>query len=100
MGDLDQQGRSGLYESLAKIIEGDDSALFVAQAFNALVGLAEVYLRQDNGTNALVVPHRYGYLQSLVVLEGFRQHGLGKRLVEAAQGWAREKGATEMQLSV
>jgi len=44
---LETYKHSDLYKALAKIIEGVDSDIFVAQVEDQLIGLAEVYLRQD-----------------------------------------------------
>lgn len=37
-----------------------------------------------------------GYLEGWFVDESFRQSGVGRRLVEAAENWARDKGCQEM----
>jgi GNAT superfamily N-acetyltransferase len=75
----------------------DDAALLVAIAGGQLVGLAEVYARQDEPDPARVA-YKYGYLQSLMVREDFRRRGIGARLLDAAQRWAKAKGAAEMRL--
>jgi len=90
---------SELYQTLTKIIQDDDAAIFVAETAQRMVGLVEVYLRTDE-PNPLRVSRRYGYLQSLMVDEAFRRRGIGTRLMEAAQRWAREKGAVEMRLEM
>ena len=38
------------------------------------------------------------YLQSFLVSAPYRKQGLGETLIKAASQWAREKGATELQL--
>jgi len=90
---------SELNQTLAEIIQEDDAAIFVAEVAQQLVGLVEVYLRQD-GPNPLRVSRRYGYLQSLMVDERFRRRGVGARLMETAQQWARERGVVEMRLEI
>jgi GNAT superfamily N-acetyltransferase len=87
-----------LRASLKRIIDGDESALFLAQDAEEVVGLAEVYLRHDEPDALVVVRTAYGHLQSLMVLDEYRQHGLGTMLVAACEQWARERGANEMQL--
>src|SRR5262249_5883140 len=84
---------------IADLLHRDDVAIFVATVGPALVGLAEVYIREDT-PNPYIVPHRYGHLQSLIVSAPYRKLRLGKQLVAAAHSWAREHGATEMQLNV
>lgn len=94
---LDTYEHSDLYLTLEKIISDEDSVVFVAEASHQLVGFVEVYIRQDE-PNPLKVSYRYGHLQSLMVKESFRRQGVGTRLLEAAQQWTREKGATEIRL--
>jgi aminoglycoside 6'-N-acetyltransferase I len=57
-------------------------------------GLVEVALRSDyvNGTDSSPV----GFLEGLYVDPAFRQQGIARQLVRAAEQWAREKGCTEM----
>ncbi len=89
--------RLELQASLKRIISGSTSAIFLAEIEDAVAGLAEVYLRQSEPDPA-VVTRKYGYLQSLMVLEPYRQHGIGSQLVEAVEQWAKEQGASEMHL--
>ncbi|HEV2583360.1 MAG TPA: GNAT family N-acetyltransferase [Ktedonobacteraceae bacterium] len=49
--------------------------MFVAQVGETVAGLTEIYLLQDEA-HPLIVTYRYGYLQSLVVSESFRKHGI------------------------
>ncbi len=94
----DRQDWTRLHSALAEIFRNPDAAIFLALVSGEAAGLVEVYLRQDDEHNSLFVPHRYGYLQSLMVLEPYRKMGIGVKLVETAQSWAKEKGATEMRL--
>ena len=88
-----------LCDALSEILRRDDAVIFVAVVENRIVGLAEVYLQQDE-PHPLVVPHRYGHLQSLIVSEFARKQGSGELLVKAAHDWAKEREATEMQLDI
>lgn len=84
-------------ETLLHVLHDKDAALFVAHARGQLVGLAEVYLRQDT-PHAAAIEYIYGYLQSLIVTAPLRRYGLGQRLLAVAEQWSREHGATEMRL--
>ena len=99
LGDKRQWDRSYLRQALGQIVRSDDSKIFVAEAPGKLVGLIEVYARQDPD-EATLVRHQYAELQSLVVLTPYKRKGIGTRLVQVAQRWALEKGATEMRLGV
>lgn len=85
--------------TLADLFKDENAAILVAVSSDGrLVGLAEAYLRRDE-LHPATVAYTYGYLQSLMVTRAWRGHGVGKRLVAAAQRWARECGATQMRLS-
>ena len=86
-----------LQSSLYAIVQRADACIFVAASQTNLLGFAEVYLRQDE-PHPLTVAHTFGYLQSLFVTASCRKNGLGKQLLTAAQQWAKEQHATEMQL--
>jgi ribosomal protein S18 acetylase RimI-like enzyme len=99
LGDREQWDRSNLREALGKILKSDDSGIFVAEVAGRLVGLIEVYVRQD-ADEATLIRHQYVELQSLMVWSPFRRNGIGTQLVDVARRWAQEKGAIEMRLSV
>lgn len=68
---------------------------FVAVAEDgALAGFVEVDLRSHaDGCN----PTRpVGYIEGWYVSEAFRQQGVGKQLIAAAEDWARSHGCTEV----
>jgi GNAT superfamily N-acetyltransferase len=88
---------SDLYLALEEIINDDDSAIFVAELPGALVGLAEMYVRQDE-PNPLRESWRYGHLQSLIVNEAFRRQGIGAQLLQTAEQWAKARACAEMRV--
>lgn len=78
---------------VAEILEAEHLAAFVAEQDKKLVGFAEVSLRgYAEGCDTSPV----GYLEGWYVAPQYRQTGIGRRLVQAAEGWARAKGCTEM----
>lgn len=97
LGDIEQFDASALSLSLRKLIDTVDVALFVAEYQSNVVGLAEVYLREDEA-NEMRVSYRYGHLQSLIVTQSMRGVGLGKQLLQAVETWSREQGASELRL--
>lgn len=88
-----------LYQKLRSIIESEKSEIVVAKAGEQIVGLAEIYIQQDNA-NTLTVPYCYGLLQSLVVTSEHRRQGVGALLVKAIEQWAKKKGAHEIRLDL
>ena len=93
----DAYDEATLRSTLRELVQRDDAQIFVVDHEGKIVGLAEVYVRQDE-PHPLTVAHRYGYLQSLIISKPLRKSGLGKQLVAAAHHWAKEQHATEMQV--
>ena len=100
LGQIEDQDWSRLHQALQDIFASQDAVIFLAEDSGQVIGLVEVYIRQDDEANTLVVPHKYAYLQSLMVSEAYRRSGIGKKLMDTAQQWARGKGAVEMRLDV
>lgn len=72
---------------LHQILADKGHALFVAQERGGqVVGWAHVYLSQ------LLVIDRRADLGGLVVEQGFQRQGIGQRLLEHAEAWARDNG--------
>jgi len=86
-----------LSQTLLTLMEREDAALFVAEHVSEIVGVAEVYVREDNA-HEVTMAYRYGYLQSLMVSEAHRGQGIGMALVTAVETWAAAKGASEIRL--
>lgn len=79
-------------ERLLATIAGERSAILVAED-DGLAGLCSVCIDLDS--------IRYGlrcWVEDLVVDPGRRGSGVGALLLEAARGWAREHGATHLEL--
>jgi len=79
--------------ALREAIESRDALVLVAEAGGTLVGFCTVYYG----------PHtvRFGmrsWLEELAVHPEHRSKGVGAELLEAAKGWARERGAAHLKL--
>jgi aminoglycoside 6'-N-acetyltransferase I len=78
---------------VAGIIGAADQASFVAEHEQALIGFVEVSLRPyAEGCNSSPV----GYLEGWYVAPQYGRSGVGRRLVETAEDWARARGCLEM----
>ena len=79
--------------ALAQAIESHDACVLVADDDGELVGFCTGY--QD------LHSVRFGYrvwVEDLAVDPEHRSRGVGKALLDAAKGWARERGATHLEL--
>jgi GNAT superfamily N-acetyltransferase len=79
---------------LARLLEDPARCLvLVAEEAGAVVGMVTVQLVVSTAEGGDA-----GLLEDLVVDEAHRGTGVGRRLVEAAEAWARARGATRLQL--
>lgn len=92
--------REELRYKIKHIIQGNDSAILVVDCSGQVIGFAEIYLKHPDPTNRAVVPKQYAHLQSLSVTEVFRREGVGNQLLQAAEAWARYRGAVELRLDI
>jgi GNAT superfamily N-acetyltransferase len=75
---------------LAALVESDADALLVAEDRGRLVGWAHVALKPS------VLEVASAQLMGLVVTQMERSNGIGRTLLLAAEGWARERGVERM----
>ena len=79
--------------ALRSAVDSHDACVLVADDDRELVGICTVY--QD------LHSVRYGYrawVEDLAVCPARRSEGIGKALMDAAKDWARERGATHLEL--
>jgi GNAT superfamily N-acetyltransferase len=79
--------------ALRQAIDSHDACVLVAETEGRLVGFGTAY--QDMHSV------RFGYrcwIEDLAVDPEYRSRGVGKRLLDAAKDWARERGATHLEL--
>jgi aminoglycoside 6'-N-acetyltransferase I len=83
-----------LRREMAEIRADPEQPVFVAKRpAGGLCGMVEVAIRR---TAPGCKTDRIGYLEGWYVDPDQRQHGVGGRLVAAAEAWARAQGCTEM----
>ncbi len=79
--------------AVADAIADPSSGVFVAEHRGELLGLCTAYLDMNSV--------RFGprcWVEDLAVSPGHRSQGVGKALLDAARRWARERGATHLEL--
>ena len=79
--------------AIAEAIESAESTLLVAEHRGELLGFCSAYIELNSV--------RYGvrcWVEDLAVSPEHRSEGVGKALLDAAKVWARERGATHLEL--
>ncbi|HET9120139.1 MAG TPA: GNAT family N-acetyltransferase, partial [Solirubrobacterales bacterium] len=79
--------------AITEAIESSESAVLVAEHRGDLVGLCTAYLDMNSV--------RFGprcWVEDLAVSPDRRSQGVGKALLDTAKSWARERGATHLEL--
>ncbi len=80
-------------ERLAAAIDAVESAVLVADADGGLAGICTAYLDLES-----VRFGRRCWVEDLAVDPDQRSRGIGAALMAAARDWARERGATHLEL--
>jgi GNAT superfamily N-acetyltransferase len=78
---------------LATALDVDDVEIFVADTSGAIVGFCTVYYDIES-----VRFGRRAWVEDLAVDPEHRSTGIGKGLLHAAKDWAREHGASHLEL--
>jgi GNAT superfamily N-acetyltransferase len=79
--------------AISAAIEDPEAAVLVAERRGELLGLCTAYLDMNSV--------RFGprcWVEDLAVSPDNRSQGVGKALLDAAKDWARERGATHLEL--
>ena len=89
----DHPSADELADEFSEILSQEDAQVFLKYAADTPVGFAKCQLRHDyvEGTETTPV----GYLEGIFVMEGHRRRGYAKELLNACEGWARNKGCKE-----
>lgn len=73
--------------------------LFVVESDGKLLGLVQAAVKVAPPMS-IFVPRCYVIVDTLVVKEGFRQQGIGQKLMDRVHHWAISKGASDVELNV
>ena len=82
-----------------ELIGDEDVGLFVAEAGENIIGFVHAAVR-DAPAIPVFVPRRYAIVDSIAVKSGFRNRGIGQRLMSVVHEWAIAKDATSIELNV
>ncbi len=92
-------------EYISRVISGLNSGLLVAERVEAdgtgggVVGFVQLMLHSMEDQQGIVLRH-YALLTDIEVGEEYRGHGIGHKLMAAAEAWAVEHGASQVELTV
>jgi ribosomal protein S18 acetylase RimI-like enzyme len=81
------------------LIADENVALLVAEVGAKPVGFVHAIVR-DSPAMPFFVPRRYVIVEGIGLKSGFRNHGIGRNLMNEVQEWAIAKGATSVELNV
>ena len=84
---------------LGRILASGTEALFVAEESGVLLGFvhAQIY---DTPAAPTMTPRRRAHVDDLIVDKSHRRRGVGRALMQAAEIWARDRGAAEVVLTL
>ncbi|HET8625802.1 MAG TPA: GNAT family N-acetyltransferase [Thermomicrobiales bacterium] len=85
-------------DELAELLANDNCLVVVAEHENAAVGFIEASVRLPERSDEAGIP--WCGINNLVVASQWRRKGVGRRLVEAAEEWARRKQLVQARLEV
>src|SRR6187402_2861117 len=80
--------------SFTATLSSDEEICFLLREGDVYAGFVHTGLRFDYVEGADTSP--VAYIESVYVQEAFRGQGHARRLIAAAEEWAREKGCTQM----
>ncbi len=93
----DRYDEAGQRTYVQRLISEPSSTCLVAVDSESVVGFAEIRIEQAD-VDVGVVPVLRGHLQSLLVIHERRGEGIGSDLLQAAERWAFDHGAQEIEL--
>ena len=84
---------------VAKMIEGPDSAIFVAVRNGALAGLVTLLLHRP-AERRLHIARPFVEIDNIITTEAARRTGVAKAMMEAARAWAASHDIRGLKLTV
>lgn len=80
-------------EEFRELLKSDEVACFIKYEDEKPIGFAQCQLRHDyvEGTESSPV----GYLEGILIADGYRKKGYASELLAECEKWAKEKGCTE-----
>jgi diamine N-acetyltransferase len=86
-------------EYFDRILDSADAAIFVAVHSEDIVGFISV-CSKDAPDHPAMVPRKYAEIDTMAVMEQWRDRGIGRLLLAQARDWAVSRGAAQIELNV
>ena len=85
--------REEMTDEFRELLKNDEAVCFIKYEGEKLIGFAQCQLRHDyvEGTESSPA----GYLEGILVSEGYRKKGYASELLSECEKWAKEKGCSE-----
>lgn len=93
------QGAPRAFEDYQALLADPAQQVLLALVGEQVVGYVHTLLRERLPI-PILVPVRFAVVDTLVVDEAFRRRGVGQALMSAAEAWARQNGAVNIELNV
>jgi len=99
--DIFQQPAGKIVEQdyFLSLLNNDQAAIFFAEYNGLVAGFINVLIREAPAY-PLLVPRRYGVVDTLVVRPAFQRTGVGRALMNRGEAWAASQGVSEVELNV
>lgn len=82
-----------------KIFTDPNSAIFVAEIDQGMIGFVHAFIRESL-VIPLLVPRRFAVIEDLMVKNQFQGKGVGRKLMYRAENWILERDTSLVELNV
>lgn len=87
------------FQELQKAYHHNSGRMFVAEVEEEVVGFINVQFEHESQIYISTLVD-YAYISDIVVLQAYRGRGLGTMLLQQAEAFARQQGATVLKIGV
>jgi ribosomal protein S18 acetylase RimI-like enzyme len=81
------------------LLNNDQAAIFFAEYNGLVAGFINVLIREAPAY-PMLMPRRYGVVDTLVVCPAFQRTGVGRALMNQGEAWVAGQGVSELDLNV
>ena len=86
-------------EEIQSILEDGQQCIMAACEQGKVIGLLHGFIR-DTPVHPMLVMRTFAKIDSMGVDQAYKRQGVGHKLIEHFQAWAKSRGATSLELNV